>query len=68
MTPLAQRCLRQYLGEPSGPLITDECGVFSLLSDAHCFEVTEILPLIKELALKDKFDPNQCLPVFCLPL
>ncbi|TIV65184.1 MAG: hypothetical protein E5V86_12835 [Mesorhizobium sp.] len=58
MTPLAQRLVRQAIGDPSDETIPDRDGLGTYLLEAHCFEISEIWAAARELSEDPKFVPD----------
>jgi len=49
MSPLAQHIVRQMLEPPSKRTFNDRAGLFALVPEMHCFEVTEIIDIARDL-------------------
>lgn len=49
MTPLARRIVEQRLLPLKKRTFRDGCGLLQRMDDIHCFEVSEVLPLAKDL-------------------
>lgn len=58
MTPLAQRLVRQMIGDPSDEIIPDRANISPMLLEAHCFEITDIFQLAMSLSSDPKFVPD----------
>lgn len=46
MTPLAQQIVRELTLPKDRRTIEDRCGLLSMMDDIHCFEITDVLPLV----------------------
>lgn len=49
MTPLAQAIVKETLLPPRKRTFQDKCGLLDAMSDIHCFEVSEVIGLAREL-------------------
>lgn len=49
MTPLAQAIVKEALLPPRKRTFQDKCGLLDAMSGIHCFEVSEVLGLAREL-------------------
>jgi len=58
MTPLAHRIVKQLLLPPRKRSIRDHIGLLSVMDDVHCFECTEIQPLITDLFFSENGDDS----------
>lgn len=58
MTPLAQRFVRQMIGDPSDAILPDLGNEIPLLLEAHCFEISAIYPAVIDLLADPKFSPD----------
>ena len=52
MTPLAQEIVKQMLLPPRKRTFEDQCGLLRRMEDIHCFEVTQILDVARDLVDK----------------
>lgn len=70
MTPLAMEIVKQILLKPSHRTFVDQCGLLDRMDDIHCFDVTEIGPLVDDLrgrffSMSDEYLQNN--EMFFLP-
>ncbi len=49
MTPLALAILKEHLLPPSKRTFNDACGLLDMMGDIHCFEVSEVLDVARDL-------------------
>lgn len=52
MTPLAQRIVRELTLPVKDRTFEDRCGLLQRMDGIHCFEITEVLPLITDVLRK----------------
>lgn len=51
MTPLARRIVRDLTVKQENRIFTDRIGLSQKMDDVHCFDVSEVYPLIRQMAL-----------------
>jgi hypothetical protein len=49
MTPLAHRIVKELTLPVAKRTFVDQCGLLRRMDDVHCFEVTEVWPLMEEI-------------------
>ena len=58
MTPLAHRIVKELTLPKRQRTLVDPAGLLPRLSDIHCFEVSAVLPIARELAAELLTDPH----------
>lgn len=59
MTPLAHAITKELLLPPNKRRIDDQCSLLQHMGGIHCFEVSEVWPLVTEMIASGKLDTTE---------